>query len=297
MVKLPSSMRKIIYMLLWAVSITLAACNGNGDDPELPPPTPGTGSEADYLLPPKKQAGTKRIISYNVGIFNKFIQDDYEFIADMMKEVEADVVCLNELDSCTNRTRKVFQAKRIAEAMGGWSYCFGPAITYDGGKYGEGLMSKEKPVEQYYIPLPQNNGAEARVLAVMEFEDYVVASTHLDHVSAQARVEQAKVISSEMIKRYGDTDKRVFLGGDMNATPDSDVIKTLKKDWTILSGTSGRENFTFSTKEPKSCIDFIMLLNNGATVKVVHRQVITAIKAGDVKLASDHFPVLLEVDW
>lgn len=286
-----------LNLLLWAACFVLAACSDSGDVTELPPPSTGTGSNIDNLLPPKKSAGAKRLVSYNVGIFNKFIPDDYELIAEMMKEVEADVVCLNELDSCTNRTRKVFQAKRIAEEMGNWSYCFGPAIPYDGGKYGEGLMAKEEPVKQYYIPLPQNVGAEARVLAVMEFDDYVVASTHLDHVSAQARVEQAKVISEEMKRLYGDTDKRVFLGGDMNASPDSDVITTFKQDWTILTGTSGRDNYTFSTTTPKSCIDYIMLLNNGVKVEVVHRQVITALKAGDVTQASDHFPVLLEVKW
>ena len=294
-------MRKVsLNLLLWAACFVLAACSDNsGIENELPAPTPGsgTGVDIDHLLPPKKSAGATRLVSYNVGIFNKFIQDDYELIADMMTEVEADVVCLNELDSCTNRTRKVFQAKRIAEDMGGWSYCFGPAIPHDGGKYGEGLMSKQKPIEQYYIPLPKNVGAEARVLAVMEFDDYVVASTHLDHVSAQAREEQAKIISEEMIKRYGDSDKRVFLGGDMNCTPDSEVIKIFKKDWTILTGTSGRDNYTFSTTNPKSCIDYIMLLNNGAKVDVIHRQVITALKAGDVTQASDHFPVLLEVKW
>ncbi len=292
-------MRRVsLNLLLWAACIVLAACSDSGGDvQELPPPTHGTGSDADYLLPPKKTADAKRLVSYNVGIFNKFLTDDYEFIADMMKEVEADVVCLNELDSCTNRTRNVFQAKRIAEEMGGWSYCFGPAISYNGGKYGEGLMAKQKPVDQYYIALPQSDGAEARVLAVMEFDDYVVASTHLDHVSGQARMEQAKVISEEMIKRYADSGKRVFLGGDMNCTPDSNVITYFKQDWTILTGTSGRENYTYSTKEPKSCIDYIMLLKNGAKVDVIHKQVITALKAGDVTQASDHFPVLLEVKW
>ena len=36
--------------------------------------------------------------------------------------------------------------------------------------------------------------------------------------------------STHMIKRYGDSDKRVFLGGDMNCTHDSEVIKILKQD-------------------------------------------------------------------
>lgn len=292
-------MRKIwIITLLWAAGMMLAACSNNeGQGTELPPPENSSENDIDNLLPPKKKQGAIRLVSYNVGIFNKYIADDYELVAEMVKEMEADVVCLNELDSCTNRTRKVFQAKRIAEQIGEWHYCFGPAIEYDDGKYGEGLITKQEPIKQYYIPLPQNIGAEARVLAVMEFEEYVVASTHLDHVSAQAREVQAKTISEEMIKRYGDSNKRVFLGGDMNAAPETNVIDIFKKEWTILTGTSGRSNYTFSTMDPKACIDYIMMLNNGANVEVIHSQVITALKAGDVTQASDHFPVLLEVTW
>ena len=48
-----------------------------------------------------RQTATIRLVTYNVGVFNKYIADDYPLVAGMMREIEADAVCLNELDSCT----------------------------------------------------------------------------------------------------------------------------------------------------------------------------------------------------
>jgi hypothetical protein len=74
-----------------------------------------------------RPAETVRLVTYNAGTFNKYIADDYPLVAEMMREVGADAVCLNELDSCTTRTGGVFQLERIARAMGGWDYRFGRA--------------------------------------------------------------------------------------------------------------------------------------------------------------------------
>lgn len=51
-----------------------------------------------------RPAETVRLVTYNAGTFNKYIADDYPLVAEMMREVGADAVCLNELDSCTTRT-------------------------------------------------------------------------------------------------------------------------------------------------------------------------------------------------
>lgn len=61
-----------------------------------------------------RPAETVRLVTYNAGTFNKYIADDYPLVAEMMREVGADAVCLNELDSCTTRTGGVFQLERIA---------------------------------------------------------------------------------------------------------------------------------------------------------------------------------------
>ena len=48
---------------------------------------------------------------------------------------------------------------------------YAPAIDFDGGKYGVGMLSKEKPVSYRYIALP---GREAeRVLLWVAFARYI----------------------------------------------------------------------------------------------------------------------------
>ena len=52
---------------------------------------------------------TVRLVTYNVGVFNKYVRDDYRLVAGLLRAVRPDAVFLNELDSCTARTRGVFQ--------------------------------------------------------------------------------------------------------------------------------------------------------------------------------------------
>ena len=66
-----------------------------------------------------RPAETVRLVTYNAGTFNKYIADDYPLVAEMMREVGADAVCLNELDSCTTRTGGVFQLERGGGAGSG----------------------------------------------------------------------------------------------------------------------------------------------------------------------------------
>ena len=234
---------------------------------------------------------TIRLMSYNVGVFNKYIKDDYDLVADVILEARADAVCLNELDSCAKRTGKVFQIERLADVLGGWYSFFAPAISYGGGKYGEGIVSSIRPISKEYIPLEQSTGAEARVLAIVEFEDFVLACTHLDHTSTNAREEQARRIVSELMKRYQYSGKPVFLGGDFNSKPTSVAVKIIQTWFDRLTP----DDYTYSTKKPYQCLDHIFVLRNQAKVSFISSKVITHSEHCDITDVSDHFPVLLEV--
>nr|MCR4910094.1 hypothetical protein [Bacteroidales bacterium] len=41
------------------------------------------------------------VVSYNVGVFNKYVKNSSPEVAAMMREIGADVVGLCELDSCS----------------------------------------------------------------------------------------------------------------------------------------------------------------------------------------------------
>ena len=284
---LNSSKQRISALLLSTILILTAVCaigrSGNAKA------DPGSGRQERSLYPKKK--GVTRLVTYNVGVFNKYVHDDYPMIVGMMQEIAADAVCMNELDSCTTRTGGVFQLGRVAELMGGWDCNYGAAMPYAGGKYGEGIVSREKAVRTFSVVLEKGAGAEPRVLVVSEFENFVLATTHLDHVSAEQQFVQAATINRIMQEEYGTSDKPVFLGGDMNATPDSETLRTLQTAWKVL--TPG--DATFSSRNPESCIDYIMQLRNGVSCKVVKARVLKEFRSGNVRDASDHLPVMLDV--
>ena len=241
----------------------------------------------------KNESQTLTIATYNVGVFGKSGTNTTQMIASMMKELGVQVLSMNELDSCTLRHPE-YQLKEFADAMGGWNYNFAPAMSYQGGKYGVGTVSDPglEVTGKHSLTLPKGDGSEQRALAVTVFEDFVFCSTHLDHHSADAQLEQAKLISAWAELFYGDSDKPVFLCGDMNAYPDSETIKLLKRDWTILSPLE----FTFSAKNPQKCIDYIMVYKNASgKVKVNGSGIASKFTSGDVAVASDHLPVYVEV--
>ena len=115
------------------------------------------------------------------------------------------------------------------------------------------------PSVTFAAPLPKGDGAEPRVMVVMEFEKYVFATTHLDHVSSLAQAGQVDEINKVIEREFGGSKKPVFLGGDFNARPDSPTISKLKTGWTVLTP-HGASDFTHSSQAPNKCIDYILLV-------------------------------------
>ena len=141
------------------------------------------------------------------------------------------------------------------------------------------------------LSLPQNDGAEPRACIITECEGFVFASTHLDHVSEAARMEQLKLVTACMTEKYGDTDIPVFLCGDLNAEPGSSTILLLDKNWRRLSP----EKATEPSEAPSACIDYIAVLRNGADCDVRRSKVCRRLRHGNTRTASDHLPVLVEI--
>lgn len=262
-------------------AVALMAC-GNSNDNQSP-----------IAAKPRKAI---RLMTYNVGAVCKFIGDDFtkednvKLIAEIVKESQADAVAYQELDSCNTRN-DYFQLKAITESCNPkWSYFYGPAIDYKGGKYGTGVASQNKRViKTLYIPIPVKEKSEARVLTIVEYKDYVIACTHLNG----GQPAQVEYLNAEIKKLYGDSKKPVFLGGDMNAFPESPMMDEFRKAWTIISQTTDGTSVQ-STQKP--CIDYILQLNNKAkAAKVVDSKVIKNAQAGDMKIASDHYPVYVDV--
>ena len=153
---------------------------------------------------------------------------------------------------------------------------YGASIAFQGGKYGIGILSKEKPLSWKVIPLPGRE--EKRSLLIAEFKKYIFCCIHLS-LTDQDRIASVDIIN-EALK---DNSKPVFIAGDFNAVPESEVIKKISKNWNILIDP---ENPTIPSSNPKRCIDYIFAANY-----TDHKFELIKTAVEKEPGASDHLPV------
>ena len=256
---------------------------GNKDDNTVKP--------GDSFYP--KKEGVFRIMTYNVGAFAKFMNNSTNMVADMITEIEADVVGLNELDSCNTR-HMVNQVAVLANTLN-WQWRFGRAMPYRNGAYGNGVVvpSGVKILDTYTVALPKGSGSEPRSICVVETDKYVIGAAHIDHTNEDAALGQMAVVNEWANKHYKDYDKPVFFCGDMNCVPDSAPIQKLKGAFNLIS--SGQP--TVPVTGPTKCIDYIFLYRGARQVKVVGSSTLLLFNHGNVTKASDHCPVYVDVQF
>ena len=113
-----------------------------------------------------------RLMTYNIKNANGMDDVcDFQRIADVINHIHPEVVALQELDSMTHRSGQKYVLGEIAGRTQMHAY-FAPAIDYDGGKYGIGLLTKEIPVSLKTMTLPGRE--EARALIMAEFDNYIL---------------------------------------------------------------------------------------------------------------------------
>ena len=123
------------------------------------------------------ERNTLRIMSYNIRNGSGMDEvTDLGRIADAICKVAPDVVAVQEVDSVIGRSGGIDVLRTLGERTLMFP-TYAPAIDFDGGKYGVGMLSKEKPVSYRYIALPGRE--EERVLLWVEFERYIFCCTHL----------------------------------------------------------------------------------------------------------------------
>lgn len=223
-----------------------------------------------------------RLMSYNVkngcGLDDS---TDYARTAAVIRKENPDVVAVQELDSVTGRSGGAYVLGELAKHTGMYD-TYAPAIDFDGGKYGIGILSKEKPLHVYRRALPGRE--EARTMLVTEFEDYVYICTHLS-LTEEDRTASLPIIKEE-IARFK---KPVFIAGDWNATPESDFLKEMQDEFTVLTDMTQP---TFPADTPDSTLDYIAV-NKGAGLKMNGKKAYTV----DAPVQSDHRPVVVVAEW
>jgi endonuclease/exonuclease/phosphatase family metal-dependent hydrolase len=239
-----------------------------------------------------KADGAFRIMSYNVGALHKYISvltDNVNMIAAMINEAQADVVGLNELDSCNARCNQ-YQLKLLAQASGKWDYYYGKTLDYRGGAYGNGVMTPAgtKVHNVYRLHFQNTTNYENRGMIIIETDKYVLGVTHLDHSSEDYIQSQISEINSWFQAKYRNADIPVFFCGDMNAKPGSEAIQAIESSWDIISNTK-------ELTTERNTIDYVFHYKKSAPVEVLGAHTLNRFYNGDAKTASDHLPIYVDV--
>lgn len=223
---------------------------------------------------------TFRIMSYNVR--NGRGMDDsisLQRVADAILKVAPDVIAVQELDSVTARSKQVDVLRALGEKVLMYP-TYAPAIDFDGGKYGVGMLSKEKPLTYRSVSLPGRE--EKRTFLWVEFEKFVFCCTHLS-LTEEDRMLSLPIIRKEAAK----TNKPLLIAGDWNAEPNSAFVQALQKDFVLLSDTTKK---TYPASEPNICIDYIAYYKQ-------NEQPLARLSTWipEETVASDHRPVVTDV--
>ncbi len=222
-----------------------------------------------------------RVLTYNIhhgeAMDGEF---DYERLAKVITDLEPDVVALQEVDRGTQRTGGVDQPALLGK-LTGMLFAFGQAMPYQGGQYGEAVLSRFPIVRVEAYPLPFRPGQEPRAALVTYIKpdnglpEFIFAGTHLCHQSNDTRTEQARQMNRVLADREGPP---VILSGDLNARTGSDPMNELLTErWVDATA-------------PQSRIDYVL-------IRPVDSWRVVEVTIVDERVVSDHRPVLAVLEW
>lgn len=243
-----------------------------------------------FLNAQHKSNSIIKVLSFNI-LHGATTKGDFNLdnIAKVIIDADPDFVALQEVDYKTKRAKGYDLVTEF-----GWrskmASIFARAMYYDGGEYGEGMLSKHTLIKSRNVPLPFSPGNEPRaaleITSVLPSGDTIaIIGTHLDHLKDETdRVAQAKQINNIFKSNTIPT----LLVGDLNDVPNSTPITILEKFWTG-SYNKVAPKPTFPSDNPSIKIDYVMYYPKNRW-KVIKTEVIRDI------IASDHCAYLVTLE-
>jgi len=166
-----------------------------------------------------------RVLCYNIhygqGTDGKY---DLERLAAVISRAKPDLVALQEVDVGVLRSGRVHQAQRLGK-LAGLQVRYGPTQHYQGGLYGNAVLTRLPILDVAIHPLPYTEatpqrvtyprGAIAVTVRAPNGKPLRFISTHFQHNVPEDRVAEAEAIN----RLFADDTSEVptILAGDINA--------------------------------------------------------------------------------
>jgi endonuclease/exonuclease/phosphatase family metal-dependent hydrolase len=214
-------------------------------------------------------------------------------IARVIREAKADIVALQEVDRWTQRTKGLDIITELAD-LTGMTYAFGKTVEYDGGDYGNGVLTRFPILEERSSLYPYDTDGEVRGLMLLILDirgqETVFVNTHLDHREKDA--DRRAAIEELIAQLRQHSALPAIMCGDFNDIPSSSTYTMLSEhihdSWERIGSGSG---FTYPSSSPTKRIDYIFSSKQSAERSIWWKPVSAAVIQTD---ASDHLPVLVE---
>lgn len=231
---------------------------------------------------------TLRVVTYNIhhGEGSDGVVD-LDRIAAILKGMDPDIVCLQEVDRNLPRTDWADMPALMAEKLG-MAVAYGVNYRFSGGEYGVATLTRLPLLNEKNTPLANPDNKEPRgcltVTVRWEGREVEVHNTHLG-LSGPERAAQVTdllgIIRPEL---------PTLLLGDLNEGPDAPGVARLRE---VLPDTwaGGEEAGTLPGAKTPRRIDFILASPHFAAVEsVIH-------DTPETRAASDHFPCHAVLAW
>lgn len=211
---------------------------------------------------------------------------DISRIAEVIRQSQADIVLLQELDVGRMRTGRVDQAADIAACLGMQSH-FHPALYLDDEQYGDAILTSLPSRLIRVSALPSVGEPRGAIWVEVKVCGHPVQiiNTHLG-LGRKERMLQADYLLGKDWLGYADQSSlpRIF-GGDLNAIPWSAVFRKLSKALHTGRKPDGLRP-TFPSRFPLLRLDHLFC-DQG--IELLDLSVLSTPLA---RIASDHLPLL-----
>lgn len=208
-----------------------------------------------------------RVMSYNIhhGEGNDG-QVDLKRIAAIILQEKVDIVALQEVDRGVLRTGRIDLPAELARLTGMESY-FGANINFQGGDYGNALLSRFPIISRtnlhYQMLRPNEQRGIQQIVVNARGCQMTILNTHLDY---RADDSERKLNVQEIQKLIRPSLYATLLCGDFNTQPDSEVYQELGTFLTDSWKVAGQGNgWTFPSSEPNRRIDFMWASEDNRT--------------------------------
>ncbi|PKB00490.1 endonuclease/exonuclease/phosphatase family metal-dependent hydrolase [Flavobacteriaceae bacterium MAR_2009_75] len=224
---------------------------------------------------------TLRVMSFNI-LHGATVENDFNLdsLAGIIKSYDPHLVALQEVDFKTKRAKSYDLPTELGYRTQ-LAPLFARAMYYDGGEYGEGILSKFSFVTTEKLALPHLPDSEPRAAVIVKVETpnkniVQFVGTHLDH---QKNGKDREMQARALVEHFSNDSTPTLLLGDLNAQPNSETIAILKRVFT-QSTVEGARKHTYPSKKPNIKIDYI-LFNQPNFWKVIDYQVLCENYASD----------------